>query len=1251
LLIDSTTWGYEQAIWGGIVEQARDFGANLITFNVSRPDMEGRNRVLNRLVELINENNLQGLINCASTILDILPKKELNAFCNSFRPLPMVNISVEVPGIPSLTVDNYKGMRAIIDHLIEEHGRRRLVYLQIGSDSPEFAERFRAYRESLADHNIPFDPELVVPGEYFGLSEETAALLFDEKKIDCDALVFVNDDIALRMIPVLKARGFQIPEDISITGFDNQEISRFSSPPLTTVRQPLRDLGRESVNLLIKQIRGEEVPAIVNLPTEIMIRQSCGCAQIGEASSSVYELDGEIEINGIPGLETIKDEIISNIIEATQMPENRKHIIDKILDAYFEALTQKSFEVFLNTLAQIAEATPNIADHLQTVITVIRGYALWAIQDPETRFLAEDFHHRARMLAADIAEREQAHLRLDAMAGINALRSFGERLAGTANRDRLFDLLAQHLPEQGVPSGLLILNEQLQSEAKYQQLLLAFNAEKRFEIPNEGLFIERGNFPPAEYFPTKQPYSFVAEPIDIRDQENGYILFEAGSSNGALYYSLADQIGSALGNIILIEQVDNRAKQLSAAAEISRAASNILDPKELIAKAVDLIKEHFELYYVGLFLADSERKWAELRAGTGEAGTNMLAENWRLEIGGDSMIGNCITTNKADIQLDVDKAPVHLRNPHLPKTKSEMALPLVSRGAVMGALTIQSVEPNAFSQEDVAILQTMADQIATSIANARLFERTQTALLDTETLLNISRMAGTTVEFEAYTKRVLDITLKSTGIEAGLFSIFNPETNQLEITAHQIPEALLVPLQENGLEGSLCDLVYKQKDSLIVPDLADNSPIDTTGLVELGFNAYQGVPLTTKGQVYGTLCTFSQAKLHQEESSIALLQAIGQQVAVAIQNTRLFEQTQNALAETERQAKRLTALNQLSEKLGQIETLEEIYHISTSTLADMVQADRAGLALVTSNGQHAEFLAISSAEDQVTATMNAIPLTGSHLGLAIQTKKAKIVTNASQITSQEQSFAGINIESLLVVPLMVGGEVIGAFSVGSKMHNYFSEIDIDLGVQLASIIGNAIENHNLIQQSQAALSELEATQRRYQIQAWSSYNQTRSASGYQRTPLGVEPIGRRATPETKKALEEKTPLVSEASDNLKLTIPIMLRDQPIGAIGLQAQEGKRQWSPDEIALAQEIGEQFALAAESLRLLDETQRRAARERLVAEITTKIRASTDPQTMLQTAAQELQNALKSKRTQVLLRGNSQKGNDQGNVEGGE
>ncbi len=172
-------------------------------------------------------------------------------------------------------------------------------------------------------------------------------------------------------------------------------------------------------------------------------------------------------------------------------------------------------------------------------------------------------------------------------------------------------------------------------------------------------------------------------------------------------------------------EYERRTVQLHTAAEVSRAASSILKVDELLSTTVDLIRDGFDLYYVGLFLVDESRRNAVLRAGTGEAGRIMLARGHQLAVGGASMIGWCVENQEARIALDVGEEAVRFDNPVLPETHSELALPLVSRGQTLGAMTVQSAQASAFSQADVAVLQTMADQIAIAISNAQLFEQTQ----------------------------------------------------------------------------------------------------------------------------------------------------------------------------------------------------------------------------------------------------------------------------------------------------------------------------------------------------------------------------------------------------------------------------------------------------------------------------------------------------------------------------------------------
>jgi tubulin-specific chaperone A len=176
----------------------------------------------------------------------------------------------------------------------------------------------------------------------------------------------------------------------------------------------------------------------------------------------------------------------------------------------------------------------------------------------------------------------------------------------------------------------------------------------------------------------------------------------------------------------LLADIEHRALQLQTAAEISHAASSILDLNELLTQTVELIRDRFNLSYTGLFLIDETGQWLVLQAGTGEAGRKMIATGHKLEVGGQSMVGWCVVNKKARIALEAGQDAVRFSNPLLPETRSELVLPLVSRGEVIGAMTTQSDRPAAFTQEDIIVMQTMADQLAIAITNARLFtERKQ----------------------------------------------------------------------------------------------------------------------------------------------------------------------------------------------------------------------------------------------------------------------------------------------------------------------------------------------------------------------------------------------------------------------------------------------------------------------------------------------------------------------------------------------
>ncbi|MGC9395247.1 MAG: GAF domain-containing protein [Anaerolineae bacterium] len=180
------------------------------------------------------------------------------------------------------------------------------------------------------------------------------------------------------------------------------------------------------------------------------------------------------------------------------------------------------------------------------------------------------------------------------------------------------------------------------------------------------------------------------------------------------------------------QALERRAAQVVAGAEVSHAASQILDPEALLRYVVELIKDRFDLYYVAIFLLDETGQDAVLRMGTGEAGRIMLADQHKLAVGSNSMVGWVCANKRARIALDVGEEAIRFANPHLPETHSEMVLPLLLGERIIGALDVQSVRTQAFDESDVAAFQSMADQLVIALENARLFRQAQASLQELE---------------------------------------------------------------------------------------------------------------------------------------------------------------------------------------------------------------------------------------------------------------------------------------------------------------------------------------------------------------------------------------------------------------------------------------------------------------------------------------------------------------------------------------
>lgn len=183
------------------------------------------------------------------------------------------------------------------------------------------------------------------------------------------------------------------------------------------------------------------------------------------------------------------------------------------------------------------------------------------------------------------------------------------------------------------------------------------------------------------------------------------------------------------------QRAEHRAERLLAVSAVSNAIASVQNLDELLPLITRTISEKFGFYHVGIFLNDASNQFAVLRAANSPGGQRMLQRGHRLKIGETGIVGNVVALNRPRIALDVGEDAVFFNNPDLPETRSEMALPLRDGPVVIGALDVQSTEPNAFSEEDIEILSALAAQVSTAIRNARLFEEIQRSRAELETIL------------------------------------------------------------------------------------------------------------------------------------------------------------------------------------------------------------------------------------------------------------------------------------------------------------------------------------------------------------------------------------------------------------------------------------------------------------------------------------------------------------------------------------
>lgn len=251
----------------GAGEAARELGFDLLLYTTS--DEVGRER--ERAVLLTN-----GLVDGILAVLPQNPQNVLGALSKSGMPVVIVDHRGSITDLSAIAVDNYAGARLAMAHLVGL-GHRRIGFLEGVKDFGCSHERLRGYHEGLLKAGIPFDQNLIRPSEFMQPNGFEAATTLLEQASPPTAIFAANDLSAFGAIEAIKERGLRVPDDVSVVGFDDIPMASQIYPALTTVRQPLHQMGASAVNLLASMVAGlNPVAQCINLPTELIVRASTG---------------------------------------------------------------------------------------------------------------------------------------------------------------------------------------------------------------------------------------------------------------------------------------------------------------------------------------------------------------------------------------------------------------------------------------------------------------------------------------------------------------------------------------------------------------------------------------------------------------------------------------------------------------------------------------------------------------------------------------------------------------------------------------------------------------------------------------------------------------------------------------------------------------------------------------------------------------------------------------------------------------
>ena len=555
----------DQPFFSGVVAAARAYDANLFCIQGRllhwRGDFEYQGNVMYDLVDVTQMDGLITWAGAGVALGYLANQDEMNAFFRKYAPLPIVNYEKPIAGLYSVQTDTAESMKEVLRHLLGIHRRQRVLLVRGPLNHYETEERVRAYRETLKEFGLPVKPELFLPpvnwmvdfDAVIGQSMEQSGLAPGR---DFDSVACTENYLACAMIRVLQSKGFRVPEDVAVVGFNESPENLALHPPLTTVNKPFFASGYKAFEVLLDVIAHKKIPFQTLVPGELLLRSSCGCVSqaILEAAEQPAARQETLKPGEAGWIEGLKKDLEG--AAGALAARLASGWVENLWTAFQSDLRFESEMAFAGALTGLMLTTQGGQDSLSwnRILSRFRSRIQPLLAAAEQQ-KAESTWQQGRICIQEFFQQEQLRQSVALRNQSRMLNQFAVALSAATDVQALMDVIARDLPGMGIPSCYLSLYADPTHPVSKARLILAYRDGKRINLPARGILFSSRQLVPEDLLPANRGYAMVVEPLYYQERQLGFVVQEYIGADENLYVFLQKQISSALDRLLIEQEV------------------------------------------------------------------------------------------------------------------------------------------------------------------------------------------------------------------------------------------------------------------------------------------------------------------------------------------------------------------------------------------------------------------------------------------------------------------------------------------------------------------------------------------------------------------------------------------------------------------------------------------------------------------------------------------------------------------------